>query len=243
MTNTINILILIGGKGTRFADAGYQEPKPLIKANGKSLLELSVECLKPTKHKHRHVFVCSPEQYKDFEPEIKRVSDNYVIAFDDVLRGMAPGCLMALDYIDNDDPLIIASCDQFLEWDFDSFLDFALKTDGCMPTFKGDSDSYSYCKTENNLVTEVAEKRKISDDANIGIYFFKKGRYFVKSALKMISKEIKVDNQYYLAPVYNEMLDKIVRIYPIGNDQVHILGTPKELEAYIDYTKTTSKIS
>jgi len=237
----INILILMGGKGTRFADAGYKELKPLIKVKGRTLTDLSCSCLKPTKYDYRFIFVYSPEQDKDFREEVMKVDNNGVVVFDNVLRGMAPGALMATDYIDNDDSLIIASCDQTVDWNMDDYLDFAMKTDGCILTTPSDLENRSYSKLVNDLVVEVAEKRVISNNSHIGVYFFKRGRDFVKSAIKMISKEIKTNDQFYLAPVYNEMLDKIVRIYPIDNNKVSFLGTPKDLEEYAN-TETTTRI-
>lgn len=230
----INLLILIGGKGTRFVDAGYKDLKPLIKAKDRTLVDISCTCLKPKRYDYRFIFSYAPEQDKLLRDEVMKIDPNGIIVFDEIMQGMATGALVASDYIDNDDPLIIASCDQLIHNSIDDFLDVAMFTDGCILTTQSDLENRSYSKLKDGKVIEVAEKRVISSNSHIGIYFFKKGRDFVKSAIKMVGKGIKTNDHFYLAPVYNEMLDKEIRIYDIPENQVDFLGTPKDLQAFLE---------
>lgn len=228
----------IGGLGQRFKDAGYKDLKPLIKIGSKTMLELSVESLLPTRYQYHLIFIYT----KNYDELLRPLANQYnaKVVFEEIRKGMTPACLYAKDLIDNDDPVIIAACDQVIDWNIDDFIDSALQTDGMLLTHYNTNPAHSYSKVENNRVVEVAEKKVISDNSNVGIYFFRKGKDFIKSAIDMVLKEEKTNGQYYIAPIYNEMLDKNIQIYNIDKDKVHIIGTPEELN---DYTKTITKIS
>ncbi|MBI3010225.1 MAG: glycosyl transferase family 2, partial [Candidatus Omnitrophica bacterium] len=86
--------------------------------------------------------------------------------------------------------------------------------------------------------TEVAEKRVISEDATVGIYAFSRGKDFVKAADSMIAKNLRVNGEFYIAPVYNELIGWKARVaaFPIGTlgVQMHGMGTPEDLTAFLD---------
>jgi hypothetical protein len=168
---------------------------------------------------------------------------------DDVLDEMVPGCiivevdgltdgaarttLFAKDTIDNDTPLVIANSDQVVVWsslDFQSLLEHS---DGALAVFKADDPKWSYVKVDNALVSEVAEKKVISNTANVGIYAWAKGSDYVKYAEQMIAKDIRTNNEFYVAPVYNEAIADHKRIVPFFVEEMHGVGTPQDMNDYI----------
>ncbi|MBI5223474.1 glycosyltransferase family 2 protein [Candidatus Micrarchaeota archaeon] len=235
----INIVVPMAGKGSRFAEKGYAFPKPLIEVKKMPMIQVVINNLK-LKRPHRFVFICQREHYDKYS--LKTVLNNLapgceIKIIDGVTEGAVCTVLLAKEYFDNDDELIIANSDQFVDMDINEFVMDAEKTgtDGSILTFPAYHPKWSYAKTdETGQVVEVAEKNPISNNATVGIYYFKKGREFVKAAQQMIMKNIRVNNEFYVCPVYNEIIgNKLkVKIYPIKADQMHGLGTPEDLEAF-----------
>jgi len=153
-----------------------------------------------------------------------------------VTEGAAITVLLAEKMINNDEELIIANSDQIVDWNSQHFLSFMRKkeADGGIVTFISTHPKWSFVKVnDKGIVTEVAEKRPISNIATVGIYYFKKGRYFVNSANKMIAKNLRVNNEFYVAPTYNELISegKTVLYYPVA--EMRGLGTPEDLQNFI----------
>lgn len=237
----LNMVLPLAGAGSKFIQAGYSFPKPLIDIEGKPMIQLVTENIKP-KYPHRFLFICKKEHYDKYSlHEIFRnsVADAYeVIQLLAPTQGAVCTVLTAVDYIDNDEELIIANADQLINVQIDEFIDFARKNklDGAIMTFKSGHPRWSYALTDkNDNVVEVAEKRVISENATVGIYYFRRGRFFVEAATAMIAKDIRVNNEFYVCPVYNELImaSKKVKIWPIKSSQMHSLGTPEDLREYI----------
>jgi NDP-sugar pyrophosphorylase family protein len=230
----MKILIAMAGSGHRFKSAGYQEHKPMIDVNGEPMIRKVIENLKSKQRDVEFIFICLSHKLDQKMLDILRSVKSTIIALPYITEGAACTALKARDLLD-DEPLIITACDQLIDEDIDDFIDSAWSYDGCLATFNNNEPSHSFSKVnKDGLVTEVAEKKVISNHANIGIYWFKKGKYFAEAADKMIAKNIRTNNEFYVAPVYNQMLDKKVGIYEIPKDKVHLIGTPKELEIYIN---------
>jgi beta-phosphoglucomutase-like phosphatase (HAD superfamily)/choline kinase len=232
----INVLIPMAGDGRRFLDKGYQKPKPLIKINNKTMIEVV--------HKNinisgKYIFVAKKQHVDDFElnKTIFSFCKNFVLVEQDIkLDGAVKSCLLAKDYIDNDQPLIIANSDQYISWDSKKAIDYFLKSgvDGAILTFKANDTKWSYVKRNKyNIVSAVAEKNVISNEATCGIYFWRKGSDFVKYAEQMVEKGIKTNNEFYVCPVYNEAIEdeKIIVAYLV--DQMYGLGTPEDLQSFL----------
>jgi dTDP-glucose pyrophosphorylase len=163
-----------------------------------------------------------------------------VIQVDGITQGAACSTLLAKEYINNNEPLLMANSDQFVEWNSNEVMYAwsADNIDGGILTFKATHPKWSFAKVdENNRITEVAEKKIISDNATVGIYYFSKGSLFVQAAKQMIKKNIRTRGEYYLCPSYNEIVNdyKIVN-YPV--EVLHPLGTPEDYNIYIDKFKS-----
>lgn len=234
----LNIVIPMAGRGSRFADAGYVNPKPLIDVNGRAMIELVTNNIRPSED-HRFIFICQREHMERFplEDMLKRVAPGCgIIPIDYVTEGAACTVLLAEKFIDNDDALMIANSDQYVDIDINDYLAVIKGYDGLIMTMPANHPKWSYIRyTDEGLVTEVREKEVISDQATVGIYDYSHGKDFVKYAHQMIDKNIRVNNEFYVAPVYNEMIADGGRItyFDIG-EKMHGLGTPEDLNLFLE---------
>lgn len=237
----LNIVIPMAGKGSRFQDAGYAFPKPLIDINGETMIEVVIRNLKP-KCDHKFIFICQREHYEkyDLHNVLKNATDNNfeVVQLTGITKGAACTVVAGTQYINNDDELIIANSDQFIEFNINDFIKESRKDgkDGLIMTFKASHPKWSYARiNDSGKVLEVAEKKVISDKATVGIYYFKKGSNFIGGAQSMIHKDIRHNNEFYVCPVYNELILKGEEIYVYNIDaaKMHGIGTPEDLEIFL----------
>ncbi|MFZ9296665.1 MAG: sugar phosphate nucleotidyltransferase [Bacteroidia bacterium] len=162
------------------------------------------------------------------------------IDFDYLTEGPSSSVLLAKKYINNDTPLIVTNCDQIMEWDSSHFVNFINSTDkdGIVVTYNVLTEKNSYVKLdENGNAILFAEKKIISDYSLNGIHFWKKGSDFIDSAESMINKNIRVNNEFYIAPSYNEMVlkNKKIGIYHIDKNSHWSVGTPDDLDKYLKH--------
>jgi len=231
----MKILIPMAGKGGRFQDAGYTFPKPLVDISGKPMIQLVVENLN---FSGKHIFICQEEHLKKYAlKDLFKLfcNDFEIISLSKETEGAAITALQAREKINDDEELIIANSDQWIEWNPTDFLKFLRNNnaDGGIVTFNATHPKWSFVRVDNgNIVTEVAEKRPISNIATVGIYYFKKGKYFVSSAEKMIEKNLRVNNEFYVAPSYNEMISQGMKILSYPIKKMKGLGTPEDLEEF-----------
>jgi NDP-sugar pyrophosphorylase family protein len=228
----LNILIPASGQGQRFKDCGYTTPKPFIDVNGETMIQRVISNMTPNKYGHKILIMPLKEWEGKFNisPEIGKVF------VDEITKGAANTALLAREYIDTDDPLIIASCDQLVDWNIDDFIEKSKGLDGNLLTFKSDNLAHSFCEVKKGKVVRTAEKEVISDNANVGIYYFGTGRDFVTAAEIMIDKKDTFNDEYYIAKVYNHLIEMgktNVEIYELPVENVHILGTPTKLREYL----------
>jgi HAD superfamily hydrolase (TIGR01509 family) len=227
---TLNVLIPMAGEGKRFVEAGYTTPKPFITLKNTTLLQCSVDCLKVKGNLHflakeEHVYIVNL-----LYPNSK------VIPVKEKTEGAACTTLLASDYIDNDNPLLIANCDQYVDYNALRFFYSMQNVDAGILTFYAKDAKWSYAEADDNgIVSKVAEKEVISDHATCGVYYWKHGRDYVKYAKQMITKNIRTNNEFYVCPVFNEAIadGKKVKIFPTMN--MYGLGTPQDLVAVPDW--------
>jgi len=235
----LNVLIPMAGAGTRFKEVGYSFPKPLVEVDGKPMIQLVVENIGIDAN---FVYVCQKEHRKKFNLDTMLnlvTSNNTIIDIDYVTEGAACTALLAKEHIDNDNPLFFANSDQYVKWDSVEFM-YTMQEkdcDGGIVTFKATHPKWSFAEIdENNIVKRVAEKDPISNDATVGFYYWKKGSDFVKYAEKMIAKNIRVNNEFYVCPVFNEAIEDGKKIIAYEADEMWGLGTPEDLQLYLRET-------
>ena len=231
----LNVLIPMAGAGTRFVEAGYSFPKPLIEVDGKPMIQLVVENLGLDAN---FIYICQKKHRENFNLDTMMnliSSNNTIIDIDYVTEGAAVTALLAEEQIDNDDPLFFANSDQYVKWNPVEFMYKMQESDcdGGIVTFKASHPKWSFAKIEDGYVTEVAEKNPISDDATVGFYYWKHGSDFVKYAKQMIDKNIRVNNEFYVCPVFNEAIADGKKIKAFHVDEMWGLGTPEDLEKFL----------
>ncbi len=231
-----NILIPMAGEGRRFAEKGYTFPKPLIPIKNKPMIEHVVNSLNMD---GRYIFLVQKSHLEKYSLDLmlKQIAgkDCVVIPVDGITEGAACTCLLAKEYINDDDELIIANSDQIIEYskeNFDILRDWSC-ADGIIFSFYATHPKWSFAKLNlENKVSEVAEKKPISNIATTGIYYYRYGMEFVESAEDMIRKNVRTNNEFYVCPVYNEMILREKVILPFFVDKMFPTGTPEDLEEY-----------
>ena len=191
----INVLIPMAGAGSRFQEEGYKLPKPLIDVCGKPMIERVINSLNSKNLDINFIFLALKEHLDmGLADYIDGKGD--VVVVDKLTEGAACTVLLAEHLIDNEDSLVIANCDQYLQWDFADYIKFSKSFDGCLVTFNSTNPHHSYVRCRKGIVTDVAEKIVISDKASAGIYYFKRGSDYIKSSHRMIEKNIRTNNEF-----------------------------------------------
>jgi NDP-sugar pyrophosphorylase family protein len=234
----IHIVVPMGGEGRAFAERGYTFPKPLVEINGAPLIELVVRNLTP-REPHRFVFVCRQDHVQTFAlAEVLRLvaGDCCIVTMGQPTAGALCSVLLGLEYLQHEDELLIANADQVVDAPVDDFLAAARvgQWDGYVMTFPNTHPRWSYVREDEGQVVAVAEKQPISRNATAGLYYFRRGTDFVKGAERMLLKNASFSGEFYVAPVYNELIlaGRRVGMFPIDAAQMHGLGTPEEVQRF-----------
>jgi len=234
----VKVLMPMAGEGSRFAKEGYTFPKPLINIAGKPMIQIVVENLD---FDCEYIFLVRKshiEKYAGIIETLERITNgkfSYIIV-DGCTEGAACTALLAEEYIDNDEDLLIANSDQYIQYQVQNFnmLKNLTNCDSIVYTFNAVHPKWSFVKTNSRgFVTEVAEKKPISNIATCGIYWYRKGSDFVKYAKQMIEKDIRVNNEFYIAPVYNELINDGKTLIPFYVDKMWGIGTPEDLNIFL----------
>ena len=232
----MNVLIPMAGAGSRFAQAGYTFPKPLIEVEGKPMIEVVVNNLNIEAH---YIFIVQKDHYEKYNLKylLNLIAPNCdIVQVNGITEGAACTTLLAKEFINNNDPLIIANSDQYIEWNSNEcmYAFSADSIDGGILTFEAHHPKWSYARIGNDgFVAEVAEKKVISNNATVGIYYWKSGKDYVKYTEQMIEKNIRVNNEFYVCPVFNEAIKdgKKIRIKQV--EHMWGIGTPEDLNYFL----------
>lgn len=242
MNKKMNVLIPMAGAGSRFVSAGYTFPKPLIEVDGKPMIQVVVENLNVDAH---YIFIVQKEHYEKYNMKqlLNLIAPGCdIVQVDGLTEGAACTTLLAKQLIDNDEPLLMANSDQFVEWNSNECL-YAFTADaidGGIVTFTSKHPKWSFAKVgDDGLVSEVAEKNPISDTATVGIYYWKKGSDYVKYAEQMIDKDIRTNNEFYTCPVFNEAIGDGKKIRVKNIEKMWGIGTPEDLNYFLENYKGT----
>ena len=237
---TLNVLIPMAGAGSRFQQAGYTFPKPLIEVKGKPMIQVVVENLNI---KANFIYVVQKEHREKYNLDtlLNLITPGCkIVETKGITEGAACTALLAKEFIDSDNPLFFANSDQFCEWDSNEFLYKMNETnaDGGIVSFRATHPKWSFAKVdEQGLVTEVAEKNPISDIATVGYYYWKHGSDFVKYSEQMIKNDVRVNGEFYVCPVFNEAIADGKEIRTFDIPKMWGLGTPEDLKEYLENYK------
>lgn len=235
----INILIPLAGKNQFFPEAEYPFPKPLIEFNGKTMIEHIIENFATIQKEKQFIFIVNSEDCKKYHLDnVLNLLTNYtckIIKLDNETKGAACSAMMAVEYIENNNPLIISNADQLFDINLQDVISTFKDSDAGVITFESIHPRWSYVRlSKENIVTETAEKRPISKNAITGFYYFKTGKDFMSSSSKMIKKDASINGLYYVSPSLNEMVleNKLITTYSIENSKYHTFYTPQKIKEY-----------
>jgi 3,4-dihydroxy-2-butanone 4-phosphate synthase len=248
----LNILIAMAGSGERFKDVGYNLPKPLINVYGRPMIERVLDGLG---FPGKYIFIVQQQHINNYHIDqtlIDLVPDCEIVASEGLTKGQACSLLLASDFIDTDEPLLIVNCDNYFDWDIDSVLKMASSQncDGMIFTFEDDSNNkgWSYAEVSaDGVVLRTAEKQIISNIALAGAFYWKHGKDFVKYANDMIDKGITTNGEYYVSPIFNEAIQdgKLITNYNILDMVSMSIDTPDDLnnfETWLSVKKMSSRV-
>ena len=247
--NKIDVVITMGGLGSRFRKAGYTIPKYMIEAKGRTLFEWSLESLEGFKSDvNQFIFIAMENESADVEAFIREKCtslgiDNFKILIIDYLTdGQATTALLAKKYWNVENALLIYNIDTYVERG--AMNSGQIKGDGFIPCFKAAGTHWSFVRlNEQGQAVEIKEKERISDNCTLGAYYFKtcslyeklyEDYYGVDGKSRGVEKNL-VNGEKYVAPLYNRLLENGGEIYiaDIPSEKVHVLGTPEELQAFV----------
>ncbi len=236
----MNIVITMAGLGSRFKKAGYTMPKYMVEVKGKTLFEWSMLSLLDFNKQEnvKYIFVVRKEDNsKDFilnETAKLNIKEVHVVELDKLTDGQATSALLAKEYWNEDEELIVYNIDTYIEPNELKYVD--ILGDGYIPCFNGKGEHWSFVKVDNNgNAVEVREKQRISNNCTIGLYYFKTCKLYEEIYNEYYKDGINLEkNEKYIAPLYNYMISKglSVRICNLPYDKVHVLGTPEEVEIF-----------
>ena len=232
----LQIVIPMAGVGQSFKEAGYKFPKFLVDIAGKPMIQWVTENINA---EAKHIFILQEDDYNKYNLKhmLQLLVDNIeIITIKENTKGAPQTVLMAEKLINNDKPLAIINADQYMEWNSNEFF-YAMaadKCDGGIVTFESTHPMFSFVKTgDDGFVTECAEKKPISRHATAGVYYFRRGKDFIKGANAMIKKKITTHDQYFICPIYNELIAEGMKIRKYDIEKVWSFAVPEELDYFL----------
>lgn len=233
----LNILLPAMGNSMFFKD--YLFPKLMCEVKGETILEKVIHNYCSIEDK-KYIVMLSDKECNEFhlDKSVKLLTgkNGKVFTINNQTKGALCTCLLAIEMINNDIPLVIANCDQILDVNYNDIINYFCDNnyDAGVITFPSVHPRWSYVRIDNSAVVEVAEKRPLSHQAVAGFYYFRKGRDFIECAQKVILKDGSVNGTYYVSSSLNEMIlmGKTVGFYEIGKEQYHSFYSPEKIREY-----------
>lgn len=237
----MKIVIPMAGEGSRFTAAGYTFPKPLIDVEGKPMIQQVVENL--NHFSADFIFLVRKEHLDQYQIDglldVITAGRYEIVVVDQLTEGAACTVLLAKDYINSGESLMIANSDQIMKYSPENFSLLTMLTEDkdYIWTFNATNPKWSFVKTDGRgQIVRVAEKNPISDVATCGVYYWERGQEFVSSAEEMIRRNLRINGEFYTCPVYNIAIERGREVYPFYVDGMWGIGTPEDLNAYLNRT-------
>ncbi|AUP79385.1 hypothetical protein C1H87_11970 [Flavivirga eckloniae] len=238
-------MIPLAGKGSRFVNEGYKNPKPLIDVSGKPMIIQASNYLPIA---NNHIFICLEDHLKDYPltQEIKKeFPESKIISLNEVTEGQACTCELGLKGEDLEKPLLIAACDNGMLWNEKKYetllknksVDAIIWSFRDHPSSERNPEMYGWIKTEGDKVTGVSVKKAISetprkDHAIVGTFYFRKGLHFQNALNKMYEKNTRVNGEFYVDSCIEELVNMGLNVKVFEIDNYICWGTPNDYKTY-----------
>lgn len=235
-SGNLRVVIPMAGEGKSFQTSGYIFPKPFIDIKGKPMIQWVVENINVD---GKFIFIVQKKHLETYNIQylLNLIAPGCeIVSVEGPGSGAATSVLQAKNLFNDNNPIVIVNSDQLITWNSNEFF-YAMAADECdggIVTFESTHPRWSFVRTgDDGFVAEVAEKKPISNLATAGVYYFKRGKEFIKYAEEMIAADIKTLGEFYICPIYNEYIRdaKQIRIFPVK--KVWSFSTPKDVEFFI----------
>lgn len=236
----MQIIVTMAGAGARFREAGYDLPKYQIRARGKTLFEWSMDSLLDYfAHASRCVFLARAGEdaaaFINAHFAAYGVERSTIIELDHLTDGQATTARIGVDACLPHEPIMIYNIDTYVEPYVLRYAD--ISGDGYLPCFHAPGEHWSFARLNKaGRVAEVAEKRRISDNCSLGAYYFSSGALYREAYDALYGEAAPIKREKYVAPLYQYLIDsgRDVRISLVPHEAVHVLGTPAELQRFLE---------
>lgn len=239
-----NFVITMAGRGSRFYEAGYTVPKYEIIAHGRSLFDWSMLSLQNfLSEDSRVIFVCLAEN-RSADYVLERcaslgIKDVHIVELDQLTDGQATSAYVSREMWCLEDPLLIYNIDTYVNPRALLPEDIRSGSDGWVPCFQVPGDHWSFVQLgEDGWAVDLTEKKRISDYASIGLYWFARADRYVDAYERFFADPANlVRGERYIAPLYRQLLQGggKISIVDLAVKDVHVLGTPRELEVFLGF--------
>ena len=230
----MKIIIPMAGRGRRFAATGFNVPKPLISVLDKPMIYWALKSIDKISHSEL-IFIALKKDEERFN--VSKVLRDYfgndinIVIIDNVTEGQLCTVLKAKELINTHEDILILSADTYVKSNIGS--DIESKPRDCygiISVTNMPGSRWSFVKTDDKgIVTEVAEKKRISDCVSTGIYYFSDGKLFVSEAEQMIINQEKTKGEYYIIPLYQKYVEKGRKVLISIAEHMIDMGTPESL--------------
>jgi len=228
----INIVIPMAGRGSRFRSAGYVKPKPLIPIINKPMINWALESISGLLNCQLIFIVLESDLNLELNEILKQKGT--IITLEQITDGAVSSTLKASSLINNENPLIIVNCDQYIDWNINKFITRAKDFDGSVVVFNSNNPHHSFILKRRGKILRVEEKIAISNLACGGVYYYRSGKDFVTMAKRYIDRDLKTNGEFYISPIFNEYIEagKEITFFKVKKSKIHMLGTPEEVAVF-----------
>lgn len=236
----INLVIPAAGRGSRFSSV-TSTPKPFIDIGGQIMIDRAISSIVNNYYDPLQVHVCFHTDHIKYENDLEYLKKKYnlhITYIDYITSGQAETVNIIVKKINNDYPILIANCDQIIEWDLYKFISYCYSNslDGCIPVFSSSSDKWSYAEVDQNgIVVRTAEKKVISNYATVGVYYWKNKSLYIDSVEEMKRNNDVTNNEHYVCPAYNYLIKNGRKVMTWEDIIMHGVGTPDDLKTYMEF--------
>ncbi len=241
----MQIVIPMSGSGSRFLDAGYRLPKPLIEVDGRPMIEHVVGLFPGERD---FLFVCSTKHLAEtpLAEVLARIAPGgRIVPIEPHKYGPVHAVAHVFEAIRDDDEVIVNYCDFGKYWDYRDFLEHTRtrRADGALPAYRGfhphmlGSTNYAFMRDADQWLLEIREKQpfttdRMSEYASDGTYYFRSGSLLKNYCRRLLQEDIQVNGEYYASMVYNLLVRDGLRVSIYEIQHMLQWGTPEDVEEY-----------
>lgn len=245
----LTIAVPMAGNSFFFPEADHKFPKMFIEINGRPMIQLVLENLIKIQGDIRFLFIINESDAKKYHLDnvLRMLTDNNcdIVMQRSSTKGAVCSLLLGAKYLNHDNPILITNVDQIIDHNLNNILSHfnAIDADGGVACFDSVHPQWSYARViGNDMLVETAEKSPISRNAIAGLYYFRRGRDFIDSAMKTIEKDRSLDGVFYTSLTFNEMIlqNKQLFAYRIAPDEYHSFYSPNKIAEYEKQIKGSS---